>query len=130
MAGRDYPAWVGQSARFGVVGVIALAIDAAVLAATVAIGWSPYAGRVASLACMVCATWWLNRSLTFRTTAAPSWREFAHYVALAFAGVVINYSLYSLVLWATGDKWLGLLVGTAVTAVFNFFRYRKLFAAR
>lgn len=125
---RSYPAWVGQSARFGVVGVIALILDAAILAATVAAGWSPYAGRVLSLACMVCATWWLNRRLTFRTRADPSWREFFHYVALAFAGVVLNYTLYSLVLWWTGDKWLGLLVGTAVTAVFNFFRYRNLFA--
>jgi putative flippase GtrA len=128
MASRTSPAWVGQSARFGVVGIIALAIDATILAATARIGWSPYAGRALSLACMVCATWWLNRRLTFRTQADPSWREFAHYVGLAFAGVVLNYGLYSVILWATGDKWLGLLVGTAVTAVFNFFRYRKLFA--
>lgn len=126
---RAYPAWVGQSARYGFVGVIAITIDAAVLATALRCGTSPYAGRLLSLSAMVCSTWWLNRSITFRTTAAPSFREFGHYVLLALAGLLLNYGLYVLATWATGRYWAGLGAGSAAAAVFNFFRYRKLFAA-
>ena len=129
MAARVFPAWVGQSARYGVVGVIALAIDAAVLEAAIRLGATPYAGRVASLSVMVCATWWLNRSVTFRTQTPPSWREFGHYVLLALAGLLLNYGLFVAVTWLTGSHWAGLAAGSAAAAVFNFFRYRKLFAS-
>ena len=125
---RDLPVWVGQSARYGVVGVIALAIDVSVLEVLVRVGMSPYLARVFSLAVMVCATWWLNRTLTFRTQSAPSLREFAHYVMLALAGLGLNYGLYSAALWLTGSRWVGIALGTAAAAVLNFFRYRKLFA--
>ena len=125
---RDFPAWVGQSARFGVVGVIALAIDVGVLEMLVRAGMSPYLARVFSLAVMVCATWWLNRTLTFRTQTAPSLREFAHYVMLALAGLALNYGLFSAALWLTGSRWVGIALGTAAAAVFNYIRDRELFA--
>jgi len=125
---QRFPAWVGQSARYGGVGVIALAIDAAVLEAALRLGASPYAGRIVSLSAMVCSTWWLNRRFTFRTATPPSWREFGHYVVLALAGLLLNYGLFVAVTWATGRYWAGLAAGSAAAAVFNFFRYRKLFA--
>ncbi len=125
---RDFPVWVGQSARYGGVGVIALLVDAAVLEIALRFGATPYAGRVLSLAVMVCTTWWLNRTITFRTKSAPSWREFGHYVMLALAGLLLNYGLFVAVTWATGSHWAGLGAGSAAAAVFNFFRYRKLFA--
>lgn len=126
---RGYPAWVGQSARYGGVGFIALLVDAAVLEAALRLGATPYSGRLFSLSVMVCTTWWLNRSITFRTAPPPSWREFGHYVLLALAGLLLNYGLFVIVTRVTGSHWAGLGAGSAAAAVFNFFRYRKLFAA-
>lgn len=117
---------LGQSLRFGIAGGVGVAIDVGVLAATGAAGISPYAGRLLSLALMLISTWWLNRSFTFRTAAAPSWREFRDYCLTAMLGVATNYGLYALVLFATGNKWLGLIVGSIGGALQNFVRMRRL----
>ena len=120
---------IGQSLRFGVAGGIAVAIDAAVLAGTGALGISPYLGRLVSLSLMLITTWWLNRTYTFRTAAAPSWREFRGYCVTALLGVATNYGLYALVLLATGNKWLGLIIGSIGGALQNFIRMRRLLGA-
>lgn len=120
---------IGQSLRFGVAGGVGVGIDVAVLAATGALGISPYLGRLVSLSLMLISTWWLNRSFTFRTAAAPSWREFRDYCITAMFGVVTNYGLYALVLFATGNKWAGLIVGSIGGALQNFIRMRRLLGA-
>lgn len=128
--GRPLPAWVGSVARFGFVGGSAAAIDYLVLQALVHHGVSPYLGRVASMSIGTVFTWGLNRSLTFRTDAPPSWREFGHYVLVALGGIALNYVLYSGLLLLGAPVWLAFVVGTAITAVYSYFRYRTVFTPR
>lgn len=121
---------IGQSLRFVVAGGVGVGIDVAVLAATGAAGISPYLGRMLSLALMLVSTWWLNRTYTFRTATAPSWRELRDYSVTAMLGVATNYGLYAIVLFATGNKWAGLIVGSIGGALQNFVRMRRLLGAR
>lgn len=115
-----------QIGRFLLVGGTAAVIDYGVLMAGIHFGGSRYAARILSIAVAIVYTWWLNRQLTFTTTAPPSWREFTHYVALALAGSVLSFALYSGALWLGAPIWLGFCIGTGVGAVFNFLRYRAL----
>ena len=120
------PRWFGEALRFGIVGLLAFALDAGVLWLTLRAGVSPYAGRILSLALAIVFTWVLNRTLTFRTKAPPSWREFGAYALQSLAGAGLNYAVYSGVLWAGGTVPLALVLGTGVASVFNFARYRAL----
>ena len=120
--------WIGEVVRFAGVGLAAFALDYGVLAATLAVGASPYAGRVLSIAAAIVFTWVLNRWLTFRTPAPPSWREFGAYALQSLAGAALNYAVYSAALWAGARVLAALVLGTGLAAVFNFVRYRKLLA--
>ena len=117
-----------QGLWFCGVGLTAFALDYAVLTAVLYAGISPYGGRIISIIAAIILTWALNRRLTFRTAAPPSWREFGAYGLQSLAGAVLNYAVYSAALWA-GASVLGALVfGTGLAAAFNFVRYRKLLA--
>ena len=112
--------------RFAVVGLATAAIDFGVLAGLGALGLSLYVSRGVSIAAALVVAWWLNRSMTFRSAAPPSWREFGAYAGTAAIGAAINYGLYSAGLWIGLPLWLAFVIGTGVSAVFNFLRYRVL----
>ncbi len=120
------PPWAAQAARFAIVGGLAFLLDAAILWLMLRAGASPYAGRVVSMAAAVVFTWWLNRRLTFRTAARPTWREFGAYAAQSLLGVAINYGVYSAMLAAGIGVAFALVAGTAVASIVNFFRYRAI----
>ncbi|NJC08143.1 GtrA family protein [Polymorphobacter fuscus] len=122
--------WQGQALRFIGVGLTTAAIDFGVLAGLGAVGMSPYLARIASILVALVVAWWLNRQLTFRSAAPPSWREFAAYAATAAVGAAINYALYSAGLYIGLPIWLAFVIGTGVSAVFNFLRYRVILAPR
>ena len=115
-----------QIVRFLLVGGTAALVDYGVLMAGIHFGGSRYASRVVSIAVAIVYTWWLNRHLTFATTAPPSWREFSHYVALALSGSLLSFALYSGGLWLGAPIWLAFCLGIGAAAVFNFLRYRAL----
>ena len=125
MADRP-PIWVGQAARFVVVGVLAAGLDYGVLRLIMALGGSRYAGRIVSVAVAVVFTWALNRTLTFATVDPPSWREFRHYVVVALAGSGLNLAIYWLALILGAPTWAAFGLGVGLTAIFSFWRYRKL----
>ncbi|MBC7497258.1 MAG: GtrA family protein [Sphingomonadaceae bacterium] len=120
------PAWLGQVARFALVGGLAFILDAGILWLTLRAGASPYAGRVLSIAVSIVFTWWLNRRLTFTTAAGPSWREFGAYALQSLLGAAINYGVYSAAIAAGAPVLAGLVLGTGIAAVVNFFRYRAI----
>ena len=130
LLGRPVPAWAGSVLRFLAVGGSAAAIDAAVLSAQIAHGVSPYVARAGSLAVTVVYTWALNRRVTFHTTTPPSWREFGHYLLTALGGMVLNYLLYSGLLRLGAPVWLAFVIGTGLTAIYSFLRYRAVFSVR
>jgi len=126
MAGRPHklPGWLGEAVRFAVVGGSAAGVDYGVLWIGMALGLSPQLARVPAVAVAMCFTWWFNRKLTFKTERAPSWREFGHYVSVAMAGILLNLSIYWIALWAGAPVWLAFVLGTGITAVFSFLRYK------
>lgn len=117
---------VAQAARFIVVGGLAAVLDYGILNQIVHAGRSPYAARVVSIAVSLVFTWALNRSLTFATAKPPTWREFAHYCAVAMAGILLNLAIYWAALGVGLPTWAAFVLGTGLAAVFNFFRYRAL----
>lgn len=123
---RTLPPWAGQIIGFAITGGLGFVVDAGVLWLMIRAGLSPYAGRVVSLAVGIVFTWWLHRRLTFRTAAAPSWREFGAFLIQSLAGIVVNYAIYSALLSVGSPILAALVVGTGVAAVFNFFRYRTI----
>ena len=120
------PPWAGQVGRFLIVGSTAFLLDWAVLRLMLAAGAGPYLGRAVSMSAGMVLAWWLNRRVTFRTPAPPSWREFGAYVVNSLAGAAINYAIYAAVVAAGAPVTAGLVLGTGIAAVFNFFRYRAI----
>jgi putative flippase GtrA len=120
------PAWVGQVIRFGLVGGLAAMLDYGVLWLVVHAGGSRYAARVLSIAVAMLFTWVLNRTLTFRTEAPPTWREFIHYMAVGLSGSLLNLAIYWCLLWLRATTSVAFVAGTLLTAIYSFLRYRSL----
>jgi putative flippase GtrA len=120
----------GQVFRFGMIGGLAFGIDAAVLSGLVALGLTPFVGRIGSIGVAIVFTWLMNRRLTFKVEAPPSWTEFGHYVAISLMGASINYLVFSAATLAKAPMLLALALGTACAMGFNFVRYRALLASR
>lgn len=124
---RRLPGWIGQVLRFVLVGGSAAALDAGTLWGLVhEAGVSFYAGRAVSISAAMVFTWWLNRTVTFRTPTPPSWPEFANYVLMSLGGATINFMISAGLVLAGALPAVGFVVGTGVAAVFNFFRYRAI----
>ena len=86
--------------RFGVCGVAAFIVDAGILWILVGLGVYPLMARVMSISLAMVVAWWGNRTLTFRMTTPPTWREFGRYVLLASGLAGLNYALFAaLVVW-------------------------------
>lgn len=115
---------------FVAVGLLAYAVDAAVLAfATQILEFDPYTGRAFSLACAVPTAWYGNRVLTFSSQAARRDRrsiaaEFGRSLVARCVGVLINYGLYAgLVLLGPSpinNEFFALAVSGVVAMVVNF----------
>ncbi len=112
--------------RFALVGGAAAVVDFGVLWLGMALGLSPQLARIPGVAAAMCFTWWFNRKLTFKTVRPPSWQEFGHYVSVALAGILLNLSIYWVALWAGAPVWLAFVLGTGITAVFSFLRYKMI----
>ena len=109
--------------RFGVAGLVGLAVDIAVLYAALYLGCGPLVGRVLSFLAAVVATYAINRRFTFGAAAAAStlspWQQWWRYLgAMAFGGAV-NYGVYCLIvlLWPTSGALASLQAFAPMVAV-------------
>jgi putative flippase GtrA len=83
-------------ARFALVGCVGFAVDGGLLQVLVWAGWGPIAARAVSFPAAVLATWWLNRSITFRgQDAGPLWASLLRYVAVSIVGTAVNFGVYT-----------------------------------
>ena len=101
-----------QLLRFGVVGVLGLLVDVAVLYLGLWLGLGYYAGRMLSFLCAVWVTWRCNRRYTFiraHGAGSPSpWREWCRYLAAMALGGGVNFAAYSAALLVLPPgAWLG-----------------------
>lgn len=122
----DYKAFGNQVARFVGVGLASAGLDFAILQILVSVGTNPYFARLIAVIPVVTATWLANRRLTFQSQSPASVGELIRYFGISGAGLIINYSLYSILLYIGLPIWAAFIIGTGTAAVFNFMRYRIL----
>jgi len=111
--------------RFGLVGAVGFAVDGGLLQLLVSLGWGPIAARALSFPAAVLATWWLNRSITFRGRESGGLlRSLLRYVAVSVVGTGVNFGIYaSLVLSSATMATYPLLpfaIASGVALVFNY----------
>jgi putative flippase GtrA len=104
---------------FALAGGAGYLVDAAVL--LLAAPWvGPYVGRLLSFCAAVVTTWLVNRSLTFRGRRSdlPLHREFLRYFVVCLGGGVVNFAVYSLLvfMFALSDWHLLLALGVGSLA--------------
>ncbi len=93
-----YRPLVKQIVSFALVGLLGLGVDAAVLyGATKGLGLGPLVGRLVSYPVAATATWWLNRTFTFRTASRrAALRQWGMFLLANLSGFVANYGTYGL----------------------------------
>ncbi len=118
---------IGQALRFGLVAPVIFLVDWAILAGLSALGTSPYAGRLLSLAGSVCVGFFLNRWFTFRAAGRPTWAEVRAYALAAALGIVVNYPAFALAVRLGVTHAAAIAAGMLCAAAVTFFRFKALF---
>ncbi|WP_156911999.1 GtrA family protein [Kaistia adipata] len=113
-------------AAFGVAGLSAFAVDAAILSLLVQLGADPYLARLVAIACAMVVGWLANRTWTFRAPGPPRLGEFLRYASVASLSVAVNYAVYAAVLaaWSGATPLRALVAGTAVATLLSYLGYR------
>ena len=118
--------------RFGIVGMIGLFVDIAVLYACIQIGGlGLYASRVVSYLAAATTTWGLNRVFTFTGNhVGKIHHQWARFVTVNAFGGIVNYAVYALLISA-GDPFvthpaLAVAAGSLSGMFFNFTASKKL----
>ncbi|MBI1209548.1 MAG: GtrA family protein [Azospirillum sp.] len=120
-----------QFCKFGLVGVVGLGVDTAVLYAALGLGLDPYSGRLVSFLAAATTTWVLNRTFTFQGHHQGRKREqWARFLGANAFGALVNYGVYA-VLVATSatvaaEPFLGVAAGSLAGMGFNFAASKKL----
>jgi putative flippase GtrA len=85
-----------QIPSFALIGLIGYVIDAGITyAGAKYAGLSPELARPPGFVVATIVNFLLNRAITFRHSSAPLARAFPRYVAVASAGLAVNYGVYS-----------------------------------
>jgi putative flippase GtrA len=93
-AGRGHIA--AQIPSFALVGLVGYVIDAGLTyGGAKYLGLAPEVARLPGFVVATIVNFLLNRAITFRHSPAPILRAFVRYVAVASAGLVVNYAVYS-----------------------------------
>ncbi len=131
--GRGVVSVVSQFSRFAVVGVLGFLVDTGVLYLLLALGLDLYASRALSIGAAATFTWFCNRRFSFRSRQLGRRQqvgELARYLAAMALGGVINFGVYSLLVWRlplfAEQPVLAVILGTGVSMVFNFVMARAL----
>ena len=111
--------------RFAFVGAIGFAVDGGLLQLLVSLGWGPIAARALSFPAAVLATWWLNRSITFRGRESGGLlRSLLRYVAVSVVGTGVNFGIYASLVLSSATMavhpLLPFAIASGVALVFNY----------
>lgn len=121
-----------QLGLFSAIGVVGFLVDAAVLyAMLIFLSLNPYGARLVSYLAAATTTWILNRNLTFRDNrSANPHREWVAFLAVNVIGGVVNYLVYSGIIYSFSGKGLfpllGVACGSLAGLLFNFSLSRTL----
>lgn len=121
-----------KSYRFLFVGALGFLTDAGVLwLMTNTFRFDPYTGRLVSFAIAVVVTWILNSRFTFKIPQKRTKRHFGAYVTIQTSSFMMNYAIYSALVWQDIAVPLLALALAAVIAMFysfmamNFWVFRE-----
>lgn len=110
--------------KFVLVGTVGFLVDAVLLQTLFSLGHGPFVARLFSAFIAMTATWYLNRTLVFRSSSrrAP---EYLRHLAAQSVGMLINLLVYVGLLLAVPElqdiPLLALVAGSLVALIFNFF---------
>lgn len=111
--------------RFALVGAVGFAVDGGLLQLLVSLGWGPIAARALSFPAAVLATWWLNRSITFREREPGGLlASLLRYVAVSVVGTGVNFGIYASLVLASAamaaHPLLPFAIASGAALVFNY----------
>jgi putative flippase GtrA len=117
--------------RFAGAGAVGFVIDAALTLVLTQSGiMDAYLARIPATGIAICATYYLNRRLTFRSGDSRWLAELTRYIGVSFGGAAINYAGYaaSLIVWSKAGFapqtpniiFCAVAVGSAIALAFNF----------
>jgi len=115
--------------RFLLTGGIGFVVDAAVLMLLLrATPLDPFSARLLSIAVALSATWMLNRHITFGPSSRALAIEGARYGGIGMATSLINYCVYSGLLFTFSGMppLTALLLASAVAMVLSYLGYSRL----
>jgi putative flippase GtrA len=115
--------------RFALVGAAGFLVDAGTLALLLkSTGLDAFSARVVAITGALCATWLLNRSVTFGKSGHSLAGEAVRYGGVGVAGSVMNYAIYSAILLAAPQvgAFAALCLASAAVMALSYLGYSKL----
>ncbi len=115
--------------KFGLVGAAGFLVDAGTLALILrTTALDAFSARIIAIAVALCATWLLNRTVTFGKSGHSAGAEAARYGGVGVAGSLMNYAIYSATLIAApqAGAFFALCLASAAVMVFSYFGYSRL----
>jgi putative flippase GtrA len=115
-----------QLAFFTLVGAAGFVVDASVLLLlTHAVGLDIYVARLLSWLTAATATWWLNRTLTFRDRGGSLLRQWLMFLAANSGGGLINIGVSSALIAARLTPVAAVACGSLAGLLWNFLASRR-----
>jgi putative flippase GtrA len=118
----------GEGLRFAIVGMLCFVIAAQITVILIRLGLGPYFGGAIAFSCAITASWYLNRSFTFRGRRSPRpLRELFGFVMANLPGAALNYSVYAgLVVFHVVEPVAAIAAGSIAGMICNFILSRWL----
>lgn len=115
--------------KFAIVGAAGFAVDAGALALVLKLtALDAFSARIIAIGVALCATWMLNRTLTFGKSGRSLAGEAMRYGGVGIAGSVVNYFIYSTVLLAApqAGAFAALFIASSSLMLLSYFGYSRL----
>jgi putative flippase GtrA len=115
--------------KFALVGAAGLLVDAGTLMTILrTTPLDAFSARIIAIILALCATWLLNRTMTFGRSGHTLGGEAMRYGGVGIAGSALNYAIYSAVLLAAPqtEPFIALCLASAAVMVFSYFGYSRL----
>ncbi|MBZ9709739.1 GtrA family protein [Mesorhizobium sp. ESP7-2] len=115
--------------RFVFAGGIGFVTDAAALWLLLTVTpLGPFVSRILSIGFALCVTWQINRHLTFSPSRRGMTREGARYGGVGVATSIVNYAVYSAILFAVPaiSPLVALAIASLVAMALSFLGYSRL----
>ncbi len=89
-------------------------------------GLSPFVARIFSILGAAVVAWFAHRSLSFGVKTKPTFAEFFQFLCLGSGTSLLNYLVFSWLLWAgwVGKSFLAVSISSLVAMVFSYLGMR------